>query len=62
VSEYLEEHNEREHNFQTDWEDRGFDICIECDLIRRTGGLLDWKESELVSMEEYGKICKEISE
>jgi len=60
VNEYLEEHNEREHNFQTDWEDRGFDICIECDLIRRTGGLLNWEESELVPMEEYAKICKEL--
>ena len=55
MSEYLDDHNNREHNYHTDWEDRGFDICIECDLIRRTGGLYHWEESELVTMEEYAK-------
>ena len=59
MSDYLLEHNEREHNFHTDWEERGYDICIECDLIRRTGGLYEWKESELVPMEEYAKVFKE---
>ena len=29
-------------------EDSGLDICLECDLIRRTGGLYEWKDSELV--------------
>jgi len=51
--EYLDRHNEAEHNYHTDYEERGFDICIECDLIRRTGGLYEWKEEELVSMKEY---------
>lgn len=53
MSEYLDRHNEGEHNYHTDYEERGFDICIECDLIRRTGGLYEWKEEELVSMKEY---------
>ena len=53
MSEYLLEHNEREHNYHTDLEESGFDICIECDLIRRTGGLYQWEESELVSMDTY---------
>ena len=52
---YLELHNQYEHNFHTDWEESGFDICIECDLIRRTGGLMDWQESELVSDETFMK-------
>lgn len=53
MSEYLRSHNEREHNYHTDYEGRGFDLCIECDLIRRTGGLYEWKEEELVSVKEY---------
>jgi hypothetical protein len=53
VSEYLQEHNEKEHNYHTDLEESGFDICIECDLIRRTGGLYQWQESELVTMDTY---------
>ena len=52
---YLELHNAYEHNFHTDWKDSGFDICLECDLIRRTGGAFDWQEDELVSMETYAK-------
>jgi hypothetical protein len=55
MNEYLQNHNEREHNFHTDWDDSGFDICIECDLIRRTGGLYEWQNEELVTMEEYAK-------
>lgn len=50
MNEYLQTHNDREHNFHTDWDDRGLDICIECDLVRRTGGLLEWKEEELVTL------------
>ena len=52
---YLATHNEKEHNYHTNWEESGFDVCIECDLIRRTGGLYEWEEKELVSMETYGK-------
>lgn len=52
---YLQEHNEREHNYHTDLEERGFDVCMECDLIRRTGGLYEWKEEELVSEKEYAE-------
>ena len=52
---YLQEHNEREHNYHTDLEESGFDVCIECDLIRRTGGLYEWKEEELVSEKEYAE-------
>lgn len=48
MNEYLQTHNEREHNFHTDWNDTGLDVCIECDLVRRTGGLLNWEEGELV--------------
>ena len=55
MSEYLDNHNEREHNYHTDWQDSGFDICIECDLIRRTGGLFNWEESELVTDEVFMK-------
>ena len=50
---YLAMHNEKEHNYHTNWEESGFDICIECDLIRRTGGLYQWEESELVTMDTY---------
>ena len=53
MKEYLDEHNEREHNFHTDFEDSGFDVCIECDLIRRTGGLLNWEADEIVSDETF---------
>jgi hypothetical protein len=53
MNEYLNEHNQNEHNFHTDWQERGFDICLECDLIRHTGGFMDWEESELVSQDEY---------
>ena len=52
---YLTMHNEKEHNYHTNWEESGFDICIECDLIRRTGGLYLWEETELVSMDTYNK-------
>lgn len=55
MSDYLLEHNLKEHNFHTDWQDSGFDICIECDLIRRTGGLMDWADSELVNQETFMK-------
>ena len=55
MNEYLATHNDREHNFHTDWEESGFDVCLECDLVRRTGGLLDWEEEELVSMTDYEK-------
>ena len=55
MKEYLQEHNEREHNYHTDLNESGFDVCIECDLIRRTGGLYEWEEGELVSMETYDK-------
>ena len=55
MSEYLNNHNEREHNYHTDYNDSGFDICIECDLIRRTGGLLNWQESELVTGDVFMK-------
>jgi hypothetical protein len=58
MNNYLSQHNELEHNFHTDWEDRGFDICIECDLVRRTGGVYEWKEEELVTMEQYAKEAK----
>ena len=54
MSEYLNKHNYEEHNFATNAEESGFDICIECDLIRRTGGLYEWLESELVSEQEFG--------
>ena len=50
---YLMNHNDKEHNYHTDWQDSGFDICIECDLIRRTGGLYEWKIEELVTMTQY---------
>ena len=59
MNDYLLEHNEREHNYHTDYEDRGYDICIECDLIRRTGGLFEWKEEELVSDKEYARVVRE---
>lgn len=55
---YLEEHNKNEHNYHTDWQDIGFDICIECDLIRRTGGTMNWLESELVTDKEYVQAVK----
>lgn len=55
MNDYLFQHNNKEHNFHTDWEDSGFDICLECDLIRRTGGLYEWKEGELVSESTYTK-------
>ena len=55
---YLEQHNQDEHNYHTDWEDRGVDVCIECDLIRKTGGLYEWKEEELISQEQYGLLLK----
>ena len=47
MKEYLQEHNEREHNYHTDLNESGFDVCIECDLIRRTGGLYEWEEGEI---------------
>ena len=59
MNEYLNNHNEREHNYHTDYEERGFDICIECDLIRRTGGTMEWLESELVSDTEYSLAIRE---
>ena len=55
MSEYLDNHNNQEHNFHTDYNESGFDICCECDLIRRTGGLLNWEESELVTGDVYMK-------
>lgn len=48
MSDYLNTHNLNEHNFHTNWEDKGFDVCLECDLVRHTGGLYLWKEEELV--------------
>jgi len=55
MNEYLQEHNEKEHNYHTNWEESGFDVCVECDLIRKTGGLYEWKEEELVTEKEYVK-------
>jgi len=59
MNDYLLKHNEREHNYHTDYKDRGYDICIECDLIRRTGGLFEWKKEELVSDKEYARVVRE---
>ena len=55
---FLAEHNNEEHNFHTNIEGSGSDVCMECDLIRRTGGSYDWLDEEIVTEEEYNQTLR----